>query len=71
LSNSPPDCSNAKATKDIIWPPDHTMITTGIHVADPDGDVVMIKILGITQNEPCQMLSFLKTVFGSFYQGKK
>jgi hypothetical protein len=28
------------------------MITAGIHVTDPDGDVVTIKILGITQNEP-------------------
>jgi hypothetical protein len=49
--NLPPDCEGAVASQDVIWPPNHKMIAAGVDVADPNGDVVTITILGITQDE--------------------
>jgi hypothetical protein len=51
--NQPPDCSEAYASIDILWPPNHKFVDITIEgVTDPDGDIVTITIIGITQDEP-------------------
>ena len=51
--NQPPDCSEAVASIEEIWPPNHKMVDVEIVGAiDPDGDPVTITITGITQDEP-------------------
>jgi len=52
-SNQPPDCSDAYANPDELWPPNHRFEDIEIlGVVDPDGDPVIITITGITQDEP-------------------
>jgi hypothetical protein len=51
LCNLPTDCS-AKATEELIWPPNGKMIMAGVDIADPECDSLSIQILGITQNGP-------------------
>ncbi len=49
----PPDCTKAKASPDILWPPDHKLASIAITgVTDPDGDPVTLTVTGITQDEP-------------------
>ncbi|WP_300458642.1 hypothetical protein [Desulfobacula sp.] len=51
--NLPPDCSQAAASIDTIWPPNHNWVDIGIiGVTDPDGDPVTITIDSINQDEP-------------------
>jgi FG-GAP repeat/Bacterial Ig domain len=51
--NSPPLCQLARAWPPILWPPIHRMIPIQIKgVADPDHDRVVIKVTGVTQDEP-------------------
>lgn len=51
--NRPPDCSNAASSVGEIWPPNHKMVNVKVlGVTDPDGDVVVIVISGIRQDEP-------------------
>jgi probable HAF family extracellular repeat protein len=52
-SNREPDCSNAVASVDVIWPPNHKFESINVvGVIDPDGDPVTITIDGIFQDEP-------------------
>jgi hypothetical protein len=51
--NAPPDCSQAKPSVAILWPPNHKMIEVSIlGVTDPDGDPITIKIDSVKQDEP-------------------
>ena len=51
--NEPPDCSNAAASSDTLWPPNHKMVSINVvGVTDPDGDPITITIDSIFQDEP-------------------
>ncbi|MHB9098081.1 MAG: CARDB domain-containing protein [Syntrophales bacterium] len=51
--NSPPDCSQAKANPDSLWPPNHKYQIINISgVTDPEGDPVTINVNYIKQDEP-------------------
>jgi hypothetical protein len=51
--NLPPDCSQASAEPNGLWPPNHKLVQIQIlGVTDPDGDPVTITVTGITQDEP-------------------
>ena len=51
--NQPPDCSQAAASMDIIWPPNHKFVDINVvGVTDPDGDPIAITIDAISQDEP-------------------
>ena len=53
VPNQPPDCSEAYASVEELWPPNHKYMDIQIMgVTDPDGDPVTITITGITQDEP-------------------
>jgi len=53
VDNRAPDCSEACASIQEIWPPNHKYVDIEIMgVTDPDGDTVTITITGITQDEP-------------------
>jgi hypothetical protein len=53
IPNQPPDCSEASASLDCLWPPDHKFVDiTIVGVTDPDGDPVTINITAITSDEP-------------------
>lgn len=53
IPNQPPDCSDAQADNDCLWPPNHKFVDVGIvGVTDPDGDPITITITGITSDEP-------------------
>ena len=53
--NGSPVCDAASASPDLLWPPNHKMMTISIvGVSDPDGDPVKITITGITQDEPLE-----------------
>ena len=50
--NQDPDCSEAYADPDCLWPPNNKMVPVNIlGVTDPDGDPVTIVITGITSDE--------------------
>ena len=50
--NAPPDCSQAFADPDELWPPNHHLVAVGIGgVTDPDGDPVTLTIDGALQDE--------------------
>ena len=52
-SNSPPDCSAARAEPAVLWPPNHALVRIAIvGVVDPDGDRVMITATDVVSNEP-------------------
>jgi hypothetical protein len=47
-----PDCSEAYAAPNCLWPPNHKMVSVSIlGGTDPDGDPVSITITGITSDE--------------------
>jgi len=51
--NEPPDCSQAVAAPDSLWPPDHGLVEIGIDgVTDPDGDPITLIVLAVFQDEP-------------------
>jgi hypothetical protein len=51
-TNQAPDVSQAYASIECIWPPNHKMVDISIMgVTDPDGDPVTITITGITSDE--------------------
>jgi hypothetical protein len=53
VENKPPDCSKAKASKDILWPPNHKLENISIQgITDPDNDLFTITVTSITQDEP-------------------
>jgi streptogramin lyase len=51
--NQPPDCSDAAASINTIWPPNHKFVDISvIGVTDPDGDPITITVDAISQDEP-------------------
>jgi len=53
--NTPPDCSNAGAEPDELWPPNGAFRDVAIAgVTDEDGDPVSVTITAIFQDEPVQ-----------------
>jgi hypothetical protein len=51
-TNQPPDVSQAYASVDCIWPPNHKMVDINIMgVTDPDNDPITISITSITSDE--------------------
>lgn len=55
--NAPPNCENAYADPDLLWPPNHKWVEIHIMgVSDPDGDPVTITITGVWQDEPTEGL---------------
>ncbi|HWN43871.1 MAG TPA: hypothetical protein VNW71_16725 [Thermoanaerobaculia bacterium] len=51
--NRPPVCSGATASPSVIWPPNGKMIPVSIlGVTDPESDLVVLKVTGISQDEP-------------------
>jgi cysteine-rich repeat protein len=53
IDNLPPDCSEAVASVDEMWPPNHKMQSVGIlGVTDPDGDPLVLTVTAIGQDEP-------------------
>jgi len=52
-SNQPPDCTEGQPTADVLWPPNHKLVSVFIQgVTDPDGDPITLSVTGITQDEP-------------------
>jgi hypothetical protein len=55
--NASPVCSRARASIEMIWPPNHNLMAVSIlGVSDPDGDPVTIRIDRILQDEPTNRL---------------
>ena len=55
--NAPPDCENAYADPDLLWPPNHKWVEVHIYgVTDADGDPVTITVTGVWQDEPTEGL---------------
>ena len=55
--NAPPDCEDAYADPDLLWPPNHKFVDVHINnVVDPDGDPVTITVTGVYQDEPTEGL---------------
>jgi len=53
VANLPPDCSLAYPSDNSLWPPNHKMVSITINgITDPDGDSVVVRVTGITQDEP-------------------
>jgi glutamine cyclotransferase len=51
--NRPPECDEAYADPDELWPPNHKFRDVSVAgVTDPDGDPVAITITAISQDEP-------------------
>lgn len=51
--NEPPVCTDAYASVDTIWPPNHKFVAVDVlGVTDPDGDPVSITIDSVYQDEP-------------------
>lgn len=51
--NRPPDVSQAYASVEFLWAPNHKFVDVHIlGVTDPDGDDIAITILGVTSDEP-------------------
>jgi hypothetical protein len=51
--NAAPDCSGAFAEPGTLWPPNHSLRPVALGgVTDPDGDVPVVTITSITQDEP-------------------
>lgn len=52
--NDVPVCSDAKASVTSMWPPNHKMksVTVNMEVTDVDGDVIVVFISSIFQDEP-------------------
>jgi cysteine-rich repeat protein len=51
--NLPPDCSDAEASVNELWPPNHKMASVAIvGVTDPDGDPVIVSATAVAQDEP-------------------
>jgi hypothetical protein len=54
--NLPPDCSDAVASRGILWPPNHKLRGVSVQgVTDPDGDPIAIEVTSIFQDEPTRV----------------
>jgi hypothetical protein len=55
--NDPPACALAQASPDLLWPPNHKLLSVGIvGVADPNDDTVSLTVTGVRQDEPVKGL---------------
>jgi cysteine-rich repeat protein len=53
IENLPPDCSEAVASPDRLFPPDHKLTMVSIEgLTDPDGDPLSVRVAAIRQDEP-------------------
>jgi len=53
--NTPPDCIEAVAVPDPVWPPAHKFVDVEIQgVTDADSDEVTLTVLKVLQNEPTE-----------------
>jgi hypothetical protein len=53
VENTPPVCSDAFASQETLWPPNHKFVAIEVlGVVDPDGNQVSITIDSIHQDEP-------------------
>jgi cysteine-rich repeat protein len=53
LESRPPDCSEATASVDQLWPPNHKLVPVSVvGVTDPDGDPVEVVVTAVAQDEP-------------------
>ena len=51
--NSPPQCSKAIASQEMLWPVNHKLVDISVlGVTDPDGDAFSLTIDSIMQDEP-------------------
>jgi len=51
--NQPPDCSKARPSVNLLWPPNHKLVSITVDsITDPDGDTVTLTVTKITQDEP-------------------
>jgi hypothetical protein len=51
--NAPPDCSAARASLAVLWPPNGKMVPVSVRgVTDPDGDPVTVRVTSVRQDEP-------------------
>lgn len=51
--NDPPACNLAKASPNLMWPPNHKLTTVNIAgMTDPNNDNIAVRVTGVTQNEP-------------------
>jgi len=48
--NAPPDCTVARPSRSVLWPPDHKLLA--VDILGVSGDDVAIGISGVTQDEP-------------------
>lgn len=70
--NDPPACDLAKASTDLVWPPNHKLVGVEIlGVTDPDNDQVIISVKGVTQDEPVKSLEDGDTSPDAILQGNK
>ncbi|HEV8713609.1 MAG TPA: choice-of-anchor tandem repeat NxxGxxAF-containing protein [Candidatus Binatia bacterium] len=52
-TNDPPACGLAQASPDLLWPPNHKLMTIGIMgVTDSNNDTISITVTRVTQDEP-------------------
>jgi TolB protein len=64
LPNRPPDCSRVRAVPDSLGAPNHRLVPVTVSGAvDPDGDLVTIRITGVTQDEPVDQPDAVATAF--------
>ena len=53
VMNLPPVCTDAVASVESLWPPNHKLVPVAVDgVTDPDGDPVAIVVTAIAQDEP-------------------
>ncbi len=53
VTNTPPSCTAASPTVAQLWPPNHKYTDIGVRgVSDADGDLVTLRIVGVSQDEP-------------------
>lgn len=53
VTNTPPDCSKASPSVNLIWSPNHKLVNVTIKgVTDADNDAVSIRVTSIRQDEP-------------------
>jgi len=51
----PPDCANATASPNLLWPPNHEFVSIQISgIVNPAPGAVTITVTGIFQDEPVQ-----------------
>jgi hypothetical protein len=54
-TDDPPSCQLARPSVSLLWPPNHKMLpVTIVGVTDPQEDDVVIRITGVTQDEPTE-----------------